>query len=131
MLAKTIAKLSIACLAAALSTGAWADMGPKPTLSIRFSPPVASVSIASGQLLQCKDLACANPTPLKPLGPQRFGCGAMSCFGRAYGFAPYAKLALTLSDGRTLTSAVFKTKGFNGAYHARIVVGKLLVETGP
>jgi hypothetical protein len=116
-----------AVLALILSPPAWADIGPKPTMDFTFTLP-ASVQIRSGVLYNCEDAACANPAPLRRLGPQGFGCEATRCGARAYGFGHYFQLELTLTDGRIVKSPVTKVAGFDSRYHG-VVKGQGLALT--
>ena len=97
-------------MAAGLAGAARADMGPKPSMTFAFTFAKAGQSIRNGVLLTCEDGGCSKPEPLPRLGPQGFDCNPQSCFARAYGFQPFAMLALTMSDGRTLKSNVFTTR---------------------
>ncbi len=127
MRATLLAPTALAFATALGATAAWADMGPKPTIAIAFTPDKAGVGIAHGELLQCADPKCAASHPLQRMGPQNFGCELLSCSGRAYGFATWQSLELTLTDGRKLRSAPFSGGGFNAQYKARIVGGALKV----
>ncbi len=118
----------LGALAALAATAAWADTGPKPTISITLTPDRTGVAIKNGDLLECADARCANPQPLRRVGPQRFGCEPLACSGMAYGFSSWQVLQLTLTDGRSLRSAPFARSGFNAQYKARIVGGTLKVQ---
>src|SRR5450432_3335056 len=96
-----------AAIAASVAFPAFADIGPKPSAEFAVAFDRPGVTIASGELLQCKFASCADAKPLATLGPQRFACEATECYAMAYGFAPYARVRLVLSDGRTLVSNVF------------------------
>lgn len=91
--------------ALALTLTANADLGPKPTAFFdwKIHPGVA---LGTVKLLQCKDSACKDASPLQPLGPQRFGCCEAGCFAMAYGFSEFGQLAATI-DGTEVTSAPF------------------------
>lgn len=62
------------------------------------------------------------------MGPQRFTCEVNSCRATAYGFAPYHRLEIQFSDGKTRQSNVFETAGFDSEYSVIIRPGDLLVE---
>jgi hypothetical protein len=104
-----------AILALMLAAPSWADMGPKPSMAFTFSLPGKS-RIKSGVLYNCEAAACTDPTPLRPIGPQRFRCDATRCSAMAYGFATYFQLVLTLTDGRTVKSLPTKVAGFDSRY---------------
>ena len=93
---------------------AHADTGPKPTMTFTFSGE--PVTITSGTLYECDQPDCSDAAPLGEFGPQRFTCDANSCSALAYGFSPYHKLEIQFSDGKTRTSNVFQTAGFNSIY---------------
>jgi hypothetical protein len=118
--------LTLAALAIAVPTAVCADIGPKPTIAFRFSDG-AGVQIADGQLLECDDARCAAPKPMPQMGPQTFSCEPTSCSGRAYGFPHYLELALTLSDGRRLTSAPFAKTRFDQTFTVTVRRGALRV----
>jgi hypothetical protein len=103
-----------------------ADTGPKPTMEFTFSGE--PVTITAGTLYECEESDCSDAAPLEELGPQRFICETDSCSALAYGFAPYHKLEIKFSDGKTRTSNVFQTAGFNSAYTVTIRPVDLLVE---
>jgi hypothetical protein len=104
-----------------------ADLGAKPTAS--FSVIVDNgAHMTGGTLLMCERNDCSDAVPLKELGPQRFFCLESKCDARAYGFSPYLRLQLTLSDGRTLTSQVFKKVAFEATFIATVAGDRLRVE---
>jgi hypothetical protein len=112
---------AVAFLAAmALSGQATADVGPKPTIDIKFTFDRPGVSIRSGQLYECDNTACRASRPLAKLGPQRFECDAATCGGEAYGFTDYVWIKVVLSDGRTLRSRPFAKHEFNASYKAKV-----------
>jgi hypothetical protein len=114
--------VSLAVLAPLLAIAgpALADIGPKPTMSFTIVPDATGLSIATAELLQCAKADCSDAAPLKRLGPQAFGCTALTCRALAYGFADFGELRITFSDRRTLTSNVFKPNGFNATYHVDV-----------
>jgi hypothetical protein len=115
-------------MAAGAASVARADMGPKPSMTFAFTFAKAGQSIRSGVLLTCEDAECAKPEPLPREGPQGFDCEPRSCFARAYGFRPYAMLDLTMSDGRTLKSNVFKTQTLLGKFKVAVAAAGLDVQ---
>jgi hypothetical protein len=121
-----IRTLALAAIALALPAMAMADIGPKPTITLHLKA-APGVRITEGELLECEDAHCAAPTPLQRLGPQGFGCRADSCSGQAYGFSEYEQVALTLADGRHLTSAPFVKTQFNQTFDMKIRHGRLRV----
>jgi hypothetical protein len=116
-----------AALALTAAGSGVADIGPKPTMSFDVAFDRPGLTIASGSLLMCSEATCADAAPLKRLGPQGFDCDATSCFARAYGFAAFGRLVITLSDGRTLKSNVFARAGFDARYRAVVRAGALSV----
>jgi hypothetical protein len=61
-------------------------------------------------------------------GPQGFRCSADGCNALAYGFAPYHKIEIQFSDGKTRISNIFKTAGFDSVYEVTVRPEDLLVE---
>jgi hypothetical protein len=107
-----------------------ADTGPKPTMEFAFKQELAGEqpAIVSGTLYECEQADCSDAIPLQEAGPQRFTCEAHSCHALAYGFAPYHKLEIGFSDGRTRQSNIFQTAGFDSSYTVTIRPDDLLVE---
>ncbi len=104
-----------------------ADIGPKPTMEFEFDLP-NGVTIASGIQYECDQADCSDAAPLEELGPQRLFCDAERCSAIAYGFAPYHRLEIQFSDGKTLQSNVFETIDFNSNYFVTVNADGLLVE---
>ena len=105
---------------------ALADTGPKPSMEFTFTGE--AVTITSGLLFECEQPDCSDAASLEELGPQGFRCDAQSCSAVAYGFAPYHKLEIQFSDGRTLQSNIFATAGFESTYKVTVRPDDLLVE---
>ena len=107
-----------------------ADTGPKPTMDFQFKQELTGdqVTITSGILYECEQSNCIDAAPLQELGPQRFTCDANSCSALAYGFAPYHKIEIEFSDGKTRQSNIFKTAGFESKYIVTVRPDDLLVE---
>jgi hypothetical protein len=124
MISKTLLGAIVAVM---LAAPGWADIGPKPSMAFTFSPP-AQTQIKTGVLYNCEDALCTKPTPLRPLGPQRFICDATRCSARAYGFGRYIQLELALTDARTVKSLPTKVAGFDSRYHG-VIKGQNLVLT--
>ena len=95
-----------------------ADTGPKPTMTFTFTGE--PVTITSGTLYECDQSDCSDAAPLGEFGPQRLTCDANSCSALAYGFSAYHKLEIQFSDGKTRTSNVFQTTGFDSVYTVTI-----------
>jgi hypothetical protein len=108
-----------------------ADTGPKPTMEFEFKQELtgAQITITSGILYECEQSDCSDASPLEELGPQRFTCEADSCRALAYGFAPYHKIEIEFSDGKTRQSNIFETAGFDSRYTVTVHPDDLLVET--
>lgn len=106
---------------------ALADIGPKPTMEFEFDLP-NDVTIASGIQYECDQADCSDAAPLEELGPQRLYCETERCSAIAYGFAPYHRLEIQFSDGKTLQSNVFETIDFNSNYLVTVNADGLLVE---
>lgn len=104
-----------------------ADTGPKPTMEFTFEQ-AGGLAITSGILYECGQPDCSDAEPLPELGPQRFVCEAVSCRALSYGFAPYHRLEIEFSDGKTRASNVFETGGFDSKYNVTIREADLLVE---
>jgi hypothetical protein len=110
---------------------ALADTGPKPSMDFQFSqemtgePPLV---IASGVLYECDQPDCSDAAPLEEGGPQGFRCEANSCSAIAYGFAPYHRIEIEFSDGKTRQSNIFETAGFDSKYMVTIRPDDLLVD---
>ena len=107
-----------------------ADTGPKPTLEFVFKQELTGepVTIISGTLYECEQSDCSDASQLEELGPQGFFCEANSCRATAYGFAPYHKIEIEFSDGKTRQSNIFETAGFDSKYTVTIRPDDLLVE---
>ena len=103
-------------LVCVLCSGAYADLGPKPTASFTFqTPPGDDFRCTTGgyaddsyvcEFIQCDEKSCTEGEPLGKNGPQRFGCSSTGCGALAYGFSPYGKLRLQFGD-TVLESNVF------------------------
>lgn len=109
---------------------ALADTGPKPTMDFQFKQELTgeSITITSGVLYECEQSDCGDAAPLEELGPQRFTCEANSCRATAYGFAPYHKIEIEFSDGKTRPSNIFETAGFDSKYTVTVGPDDLLVK---
>lgn len=108
-----------------------ADTGPKPTMDFQFRQEMTGeppVTIAAGILYECDQPDCSDALPLEEVGPQRFTCEVNSCRATAYGFAPYHRIEIEFSDGKTRQSNVFETAGFDSEYAVIIRPDDLLVE---
>jgi hypothetical protein len=108
-----------------------ADTGPKPTMDFQFRQEMTGeppVTIAAGILYECDQPDCSDASPLEEVGPQHFTCEVNSCRATAYGFAPYHRIEIEFSDGRTRQSNVFETAGFDSEYTVTIRPDDLLVE---
>lgn len=108
-----------------------ADTGPKPTMDFQFQQEMTGeppLTITSGILYECDQPDCSDAVPLEEAGPQRFTCEVNSCRATAYGFAPYHKLELEFSDGKTRQSNIFETAGFDSKYMVTIRPDDLSVE---
>jgi hypothetical protein len=110
-----------------------ADTGPKPTMEFTFdqSQLPAPVTIVSGILYECQQSDCSDAQPLMEGGPQGFRCTAESCDALAYGFAPYHRIEIEFSDGKTRQSNIFETVGFDSKYNVTVNPNDLLVEALP
>lgn len=108
-----------------------ADTGPKPTMDFQFKQELAGepVTITSGVLYECNQSDCSDASPLEQLGPQGFRCDTESCSATAYGFAPYHKIEIQFSDGKTRQSNIFETAGFDSKYTVTVRPDDLLVES--
>jgi len=107
-----------------------ADTGPKPTMDFQFKQESTDeqLTIVSGILYECEQPDCSDAAPLQQLGPQGFQCDTESCSATAYGFAPYHKIEIQFSDGKTRQSNIFQTAGFDSTYTVTIRPDDLLVE---
>ncbi|HEX6034116.1 MAG TPA: hypothetical protein VFY83_06755, partial [Anaerolineales bacterium] len=109
----------------------FADTGPKPTMDFEFQQEMTGeppVTIASGILYECDQPDCSDAALLEEGGPQGFRCEVNSCSAIAYGFAPYHRIEIDFSDGKTRQSNVFETAGFDSKYRVTIRPDDLLVE---
>ncbi len=109
---------------------ALADTGPKPTMefTLHYDATATPGTITSATLYECKQENCSDAAPLAELGPQRLTCDVQSCHALAYGFAPYHKLRIQFSDGKSRESNIFATAGFNAKYRVTVRSDDLLVE---
>jgi hypothetical protein len=111
----------------------FADTGPKPTMEFSFnqSSLATPVTIVLGTLYECQEADCSDAQPLMEGGPQGFRFTAESCDALAYGFAPYHRIEIEFSDGKTRQSNIFQTAGFNSMYKVIVNPDDLLVEAQP
>jgi hypothetical protein len=109
------------------------DTGPKPTMEFAFNQELLSspVTIVSGILYECQQSDCSDAHALEEGGPQGFRCTAESCDALAYGFAPYHRIEIEFSDGKTRQSNIFETAGFDSRYKVTVNPDDLLVEALP
>ena len=110
---------------------ALADTGPKPSMDFQFRQEMTGetpLTITSGILYECEQPDCSDGTPIEEVGPQGFRCAVNSCSAVAYGFAPYHRIAIKFSDGKTRQSHIFETAGFDSSYLVTIRPDDLLVE---
>ena len=107
-----------------------ADMGPKPTMEFEFQQELTGeqVTIITGVLYECDLPNCSDAAPLEEGGPQRFYCEADRCRALAYSFAPYHKLEIEFSDGKTRQSNIFETAGFDSKYTVTVRPDDMSVE---
>jgi hypothetical protein len=110
-----------------------ADTGPKPTMEFSFDQSLLAqpVAIVSGILYECQQSDCSDAQPLMEGGPQGFRCTAESCDALAYGFAPYHRIEIEFSDGKTRQSNIFQTAGFDSKYKVTVNADDLLVDAQP
>lgn len=108
-----------------------ADLGPKPTMSFYFNDETGkSLSVVSGQLIECEDAQCKKSAPLGEMGPQRFECNTNqknSCFAMAYSFAPYHKLSVIFSDNKTRESNIFAGGAFDARFNVQVNNSSLVI----
>lgn len=107
-----------------------ADIGPKPSMEFEFIQdlPNGEISITSGILYECQQADCSDAAPLGELGPQRFTCEESYCNAIAYGFAPYHRIEIQFSDGKTRQSNIFETVAFDSSYRVTVNADDLSVE---
>jgi hypothetical protein len=108
-----------------------ADTGPKPSMDFQFKQEMTGeppVTITSGILYECDQSDCSDAAAIEEVGPQGFRCETNSCSAVAYGFAPYHRIEIEFSDGKTRQSNVFETAGFDSKYMVTIRPEDLLVE---
>jgi hypothetical protein len=109
-----------------------ADAGPHASMQFIFTSRIKpEPSILSGQLLVCKDEACAEPVPLQSLGPQRLECTTDACNSIIYGYHPYYRLEIEFSDGVTRRSNTFTKQAYFANYLVTIQEDSLTVEEKP
>ena len=117
----------IAALLLLPSAPAWADVGPKPSMSFTFKYEGDPIAIVEGQLIECEDETCTSAKPLEEAGPQRFSCSETECSSIAYGYADYHKLVITFADG-TRESNVFTKKAMAARYQVTVSEDGLQVQ---
>ncbi|MDR0734590.1 MAG: hypothetical protein LBG16_02675 [Elusimicrobiota bacterium] len=104
-------KLFIILVVCCAATAARADIMPEPQIIYEFNyqtpQALEIVPEASGQI-QCEDIMCMEAKPLTAYGLQKLRCTKTGCRAVSYNFAPYQKLAVTFSDGKTRVSQIFK-----------------------
>jgi hypothetical protein len=104
---------------------ALADTGPKPEWNLHKQLLRGSNHFGA---LECDQPDCSDASPLREMGPQRFTCDANSCSATAYGFAPYHRIEIQFSDGKTRQGNIFQTAGFASSYTVTVRPDDLLVE---
>lgn len=112
-----------------------ADLGPKPRMEFTFVDVPSGLSVEREELIQCHDPLCLSGEPLADVGPQGFGCytgvGEWRCSAQAYGFAPYQRVVLHLSDGRKIESNIFRYgRGLGSEYSISFASDSRLLVTG-
>jgi len=125
--------LSLLVLKLILPVGvAIADTGPKPSMEFEFEQDSTAepLEVNSGILYECVESDCSDAAPLEELGPQRFSCDVDGCYAIAYGFAPYHRIEIEFSDGRTRQSNIFETIDFDSVYLVSVNVEDLSVVEG-
>ncbi len=105
----------------------FADIGPKPTMEFEFELP-DGVTIISGIMYECDESDCSDASPIEELGPQGFRCGEFHCSSTAYGYAPYHRIEIQFSDGKTLQSNIFETIDFTSNYRVTVNADDLSVD---
>jgi hypothetical protein len=107
-----------------------ADTGPKPTMEFAFNQSFLAnpLTIVSGILYECQQSDCSDAQALQEGGPQGFRCTAEGCDALAYGFAPYHRIEIEFSDGKTRQSNIFQTAGFESMYKVTVKPDDLMVE---
>jgi hypothetical protein len=131
MIPKVSRLFLLAVLAFLPAQVALADTGPKPSMEFQFSQEMTGeppVTITSGILYECDQSDCSDAAPIEEVGPQGFRCEVNNCSAIAYGFAPYHRIEIEFSDGKTRQSNVFETAGFDSKYTVIIRPEDLLVE---
>jgi len=112
-------------------SSAQADIGPKPSMDFTFEfVDMTSLSILGGALIECEDSACKDGSPLEELGPQYFSCEQDACHSLAYGYAPYHRLVIDFSDGKTRQSNVFEKRAYNANYTVTVQPDGMQVKEG-
>jgi hypothetical protein len=116
-------------MAAIPSQSVQADTGPKSSSQFIFTSRIKpEPTILSGQLLECKDEACAESEPLRQMGPQHFECQVNACNSIAYGTSPYYRLEIEFSDGVTRRSNIFTKRAYFANYLVSVLPDSLEVE---
>lgn len=120
----------IATLFVLPASAARADTGPKPTMAFHFVQAFSGQTIhpTEGIQYECDQADCSDAQPLKELGPQRFTCDGLGCRSLAYGYSTYHRIEIQFSDGKTRTSNVFQTAGFDSNYQVRVRLDDLEVQ---
>jgi len=115
------------------STAAFADIGPKPTMTIRYvADPGVKFDYKSVTLL-VPDLVPGRMhhdalSPLRKVGPQRVETFPDRLWAMAYGFHGLSAIEVTLDNGKILRSNQFSKKAFDAKYEARITQDEITVQ---
>ena len=121
------------CLFFFVSGSAFADLGPKPTISILFMDQKdykPNEKKLEAYLLICESASCLKSKRLEQMGPQHFSCSwdtavmSIRCDGMAYGFTQFLKLELDFG-GKIIQSNIFEYTKIE--LKARLNSGKLRV----
>jgi hypothetical protein len=99
-----------------------ADIGPHSTMNFEFAYEIdPSPTIISGQMQTCVDAACQQVGETYTAAPL-FGCDAAGCSSLYTYQAPYYRLSIQFSDGKTRQSNVFAKANSSGSQYYRVAV---------
>ncbi|MFH1306736.1 MAG: hypothetical protein ABIH83_03745 [Candidatus Micrarchaeota archaeon] len=111
-----------------VSSFAFADIGPKPTMDFNIIFNTSEeVAIADAELIECEDEECTNAHTLEEMGPQYFECNQTNCNSMSYGYSEYHKIKINFSNGTTRESNIFYRPSSGYTYPLYITDSEILV----
>ncbi len=106
-----------------------ADLGPKPSISLKFLGKTSNISAV--KLFECTDQACTNKKEMESFGPQTISCqygSKLSCYSMSYGYTNYLQVGAMVSK-KMLYSNTFSTgRTMDSYFNVTVSKNSLLIE---